>query len=99
MNESSFCLAGRGYSFGVMVVFNFVLFLLCVYWSVHKNPKTADSTRKSQDAIIARHPISVSVTCILCWFPIGLGLCGFPARENVPISLRGGSELEHIQYQ
>ena len=81
---------GRGYSFGVMIVFNFFLFLLIaagqgfIYWSVQKNTMTTDTTKKSRDTTVARRLITVAVTDFLCWFPIGL--CGLMASFGTPIS-------------
>jgi hypothetical protein len=81
--------AGRSYSTGVMIIFNFVLFLLIaagqafIYWSVQKNAMAADTTRKTQDATIARRLITVAVTDFMCWFPICL--CGLLALSGVPI--------------
>jgi hypothetical protein len=80
---------GRDYATGVLIIFNFVLFLLIavgqtfIYWSVQKNAMTADTTRKTQDATVARRLITVAVTDFLCWFPIGL--CGLLALAGVPI--------------
>jgi uncharacterized membrane protein len=80
---------GRGYATGVLIIFNFVLFLLIaigqafIYWSVQKNAMAADTTRKTQDTTIARRLITVAVTDFLCWFPIGL--CGLLALTDVPI--------------
>jgi hypothetical protein len=73
----------------VLIIFNFVLFLLIaigqtfIYWSVQKNAVAADTTRKTQDTTIARRLITVAVTDFLCWFPIGL--CGLLALTDVPI--------------
>jgi hypothetical protein len=81
--------AGRSYSTGVMIIFNFVLFLLIaagqafIYWSVQKNAMTTDTTKKMQDATVARRLITVAVSDFLCWFPIGL--CGLLALTGVPI--------------
>jgi hypothetical protein len=80
---------GRGYATGVLIILNFLLFLLIavgqtfIYWSVQKNAMTADTTRKTQDTTIARRLITVAVTDFLCWFPIGL--CGLLALTGVPI--------------
>ena len=70
---------GAAYSFGVLIVFNFVLFLLIavgqafIYVSVRTNAMATDSSlRQSQDASIARRLITIAVTDFMCWFPIGL---------------------------
>ena len=80
---------GRAYSFSVLIVFNFVLFLLIasgqafIYWSVQKNALTTDTTKVSRDLTIAQRLISVAVTDFLCWFPIGV--CGLLASFGSPI--------------
>nr|KAG5690414.1 hypothetical protein BaRGS_026461 [Batillaria attramentaria] len=80
---------GRDYSFGVMIVFNFVLFLLIaagqaiIFWSVRRNTLSVETTRKSQDLTIARRLITVAVSDFLCWFPIGL--LGLMAGAGVPV--------------
>ena len=78
------------YSFGVMIVFNFLLFLLIavgqgfIYWSVNVG-RTAvhDSSRRSKDLTIARRLITVAVSDFLCWFPIGL--LGILASNGSPV--------------
>nr|KAG5685806.1 hypothetical protein BaRGS_001218 [Batillaria attramentaria] len=81
--------AGWGYSFGVMIVFNFILFLFIacgqasIYWSICTNAMAIDTNKKSQDLTIARRLITVAVSDFLCWFPIGL--LGLMAAMGVPI--------------
>ena len=82
--------AGWDFSFGVMIVFNFALFVLIaagqvlVYLSVRLNAVAAtDTTRKSQDLTIARRLGSVVLSDFLCWFPIGL--LGLLAAGGVPV--------------
>jgi hypothetical protein len=88
--------AGRTYSYGVMIIFNFVLFLLIavgqvvVFWSVRVYTLisetarlTSVATRKSNDMTVARRLITVAVSDFLCWFPIGV--CGLLALAGVPI--------------
>ena len=75
---------GHAYSSGIMIIFNFVLFLLIasgqavIYWTVSgasAMSATTDSERKSRDLSVARRLITIVVTDFLCWFPIGvLGL-------------------------
>jgi uncharacterized membrane protein len=80
---------GRNYSYGVMIIFNFVLFLFIavgqalIYRSVRQNSMTDNVSRKSRDSTVARRLITVALTDILCWFPIGL--CGLLAVFDVPI--------------
>nr|KAG5702544.1 hypothetical protein BaRGS_003704 [Batillaria attramentaria] len=79
---------GQSYAFGLMVVFNFVLFILIVigqvliFLSVRKN--TIASNRGNQDATIARRLTSIALSDFLCWFPIGL--LGLLASKGTPIS-------------
>ena len=80
---------GQGYSFGVVVVFNFVLFLLiavgqaAIYWSVKRNSLTTETSKRSRDLMIARRLLTIVVTDFLCWFPIGL--LGILASRGVPV--------------
>ncbi|XP_076472282.1 relaxin receptor 2-like [Babylonia areolata] len=80
---------GKSYSFGVLIVMNFILFLLIsagqtfVYWSIQNNSLKTDTTRVSRDMTVARRLISVAVTDFVCWFPIGL--CGILASAGTPI--------------
>ena len=72
---------GHKYSFSIMIVFNFVLFLivalgqLIIYWSIRTNSmsaSTAVANRKSKDLTIARRLFAVATSDFLCWFPVGL---------------------------
>ncbi|KAL8602534.1 hypothetical protein ACOMHN_058472 [Nucella lapillus] len=72
--------AGRDYSFSIVIVLNFVLFLLialgqvCIYLSIRANSMAVegDSSRKTQDVTIARRLFTIAVSDFLCWFPVGL---------------------------
>jgi hypothetical protein len=81
--------AGQGYSTGILVFTNFILFILIaagqafIYWSVQANTMTTDTTRKSHDLTVAKRLITVAVTDFLCWFPIGL--CGILAWIGWPV--------------
>ena len=82
--------AGDDYAYGVMIVFNFILFLLIaagqasIYASIRANRmSTSDSTKKSNDLRIARRLITVALSDFLCWFPIGL--LGLLASQGIPI--------------
>nr|KAG5689917.1 hypothetical protein BaRGS_015605 [Batillaria attramentaria] len=82
---------GHDYSFGVMIVLNFVLFLLIavgqilIYWSITASRTSVnDSVRRSRDMAIARRLFAIVMTDFLCWFPIGL--LGLLASNGVPIS-------------
>jgi hypothetical protein len=82
--------AGRQYSLGVMIVFNFALFLLIaggqavIYWSVRVNSMTSKTgSRKTKDMTIASRLITVAVSDLLCWFSIGL--CALLALGDVPV--------------
>ena len=81
---------GRTYTFGVMIVLNFVLFLLIalgqgvIYYTVKANSmKTADVNRSSKDIAIARRLITIAMSDFLCWFRIGL--LGLLASNGVAI--------------
>ena len=81
---------GSDYSFYVMIVFNFVLFLLVavgqllIFWSYHSHSKTVSRChKKSKDMVIARRLLVVAMSDFLCWFPIGL--LGLLARSGVRI--------------
>ncbi|KAL8560481.1 hypothetical protein ACOMHN_015003 [Nucella lapillus] len=90
---------GRLYSFSILIVLNFLLFLLIstgqafVYWSVQSNTLKTDTTKVSRDSTIARRLISVAVTDFPCWFPIGqcgmLALAGtsIPGEVNVALAV------------
>nr|KAG5698616.1 hypothetical protein BaRGS_027127 [Batillaria attramentaria] len=82
--------AGHTYSFSVVIILNFVLFLMIavgqvfIYWSVRTNSITAsDTTQKSKDLTIARRLITIAISDFLCWFPIGL--LGLLAADGVPV--------------
>ena len=91
---------GHGYSFGILIVLNFVLFLLIavgqviIYCSIRSNRFTiTDTTQKTKDQTIARRLITVVMSDFLCWFPIGLlGLLSstgtaVPGEINVAIAI------------
>nr|KAG5695090.1 hypothetical protein BaRGS_015066 [Batillaria attramentaria] len=75
---TSHTFAGHKYSFGVMIVLNFALFLLIavgqvsIYWSVRTNSMSTTKTKRSRDATIARRLATIVLSDFLCWFPIGL---------------------------
>jgi hypothetical protein len=90
---------GQPFSFAVIIVHNFVLFLcisvgqVVIYWSVQANSMsttnftntttTTTTTTKTKDVTIARRLITVAMSEFLCWFPIGL--LGLLAWRGVPI--------------
>ena len=83
--------AGHGYSFGVMVVTNFILFLfialgqLSIYSAVRANSMaSSDCSQRSMDLTIASRLIAVAMSDFLCWFPIGL--LGILTARGVAIS-------------
>ena len=83
---------GHDYAFNVMIIFNFVLFLLIaagqfvVYMAVRSQSMAEqdDSGRRSKDLAVARRLFTVVVSDFLCWFPIGL--LGLLASRDIPIS-------------
>nr|KAG5696554.1 hypothetical protein BaRGS_030422 [Batillaria attramentaria] len=91
---------GHSYSFAVIIVLNFVLFVMIatgqvfVYWSIRSNRiSSVDTTKKSQDLTIARRLITIAMSDFLCWFPIGvLGLLAssgtpVPSEVNVAVAI------------
>ena len=82
--------AGYHYSFGVMIVLNFVLFLLIatgqqtIYWSIQVNTMSNVRESSSRDTAIARRLTTIAVSDFLCWFPIGL--LGLLAYNGVAVS-------------
>ena len=84
---------GHKYSIGVMVILNFILFLLIalgqltIYWSIRTNSmcvSDAVANRKTKDLTIARRLLTVATSDFLCWFPIGL--LGLLASRGVAVS-------------
>ena len=83
---------GHDYAFNVMIIFNFVLFLLIaagqfvVYMAVRSQSMAEqdESARRSKDLAVARRLFTVVVSDFLCWFPIGL--LGLLASRDIPIS-------------
>ena len=77
------------YIFSVMIILNFMLFLLIavgqafIYWSVCSNSISSSTKTGSRDAIIARRMTTVVLSDFLCWFPIGL--LGVLASTGTPI--------------
>ncbi|KAL8617267.1 hypothetical protein ACOMHN_067704 [Nucella lapillus] len=80
---------GRIYSFSVLIVLNFIVFLFIsagqafIYWSIQENAMKTDSTKASRDMTIARRLVTIAVTDFMCWFPIGV--CGMLALAGIPI--------------
>nr|KAG5698842.1 hypothetical protein BaRGS_019694 [Batillaria attramentaria] len=71
--------AGHTDSFSVVIILNFVLFVMIaagqvfIYWSIRTNSMTAsDTTKKSNDVTIARRQTTIAISDFLCWFPMGL---------------------------
>nr|KAG5689448.1 hypothetical protein BaRGS_026009 [Batillaria attramentaria] len=83
--------SGQDYAFGVMVVLNFVLFVLIavgqilIYCSIQTNSMSdVDPARRSRDLAIARRLFAIVMSDFMCWFP--LGLAGILASLGIPIS-------------
>ena len=81
---------GQGYSFGIMIVLNFILFLVIavgqviIFWSIRANTiNRSNSTTASRDFAIAQRLAVIVVSDFLCWFPIGV--LGLLASQGVPI--------------
>ena len=83
---------GHDYAFAVMIIFNFVLFLLIaagqlvVYMAVRSQAmaEANSSDKRRHDVAVARRLFTVVVSDFLCWFPIGL--LGVLASRGTPIS-------------
>ena len=59
---------GHSYAFGVMIVANFVLYVVIaagqffIYWSIHVNTMSSDqTTQQSHDFTIARRLLTVAI--------------------------------------
>ena len=89
---------GRDYSFAVIIVFNFILFLFIaagqgfVFWIIKVNSMSAtNTTNKSNDLTVARRLLTVVVSDFVCWFPVGLlGLlasCGVAVPNEVNVAM------------
>ena len=82
---------GHDYSFAVMIIFNFLLFLLIaagqlvIYLAVRNQSVTGkiNSDRRSRDLAVAQRLFTVVASDFLCWFPVGL--LGLLASGNIPI--------------
>ena len=82
---------GQNYAFAVMIIFNFVLFLLIaagqlVIYVAIRNQSMAEKDsgdKRRQDLAVARRLFTVVVSDFLCWFPIGL--LGLLASRGAPI--------------
>ena len=90
--------AGHKYSFAVMIVLNFILFLAiiagqaAIYMSIRANTMVGSRTgQHSQGMDIARRLFTIAVSDFLCWFPIGcLGLLachGFRVSGEVNVAM------------
>ena len=91
---------GLSYSFVVVIVLNFVLFVCIalgqavIYWSIRNNSlAVVDSTKTSRNLTVARRLITVVVSDFLCWFPVGvIGLMAnsgttVPSEVNVAMAI------------
>ena len=84
---------GQTYSFTVMIVVNFVLFLAiacgqaAIYLTVSGSTKAVQDVgagqSKARDMTLARRLLSIVVSDFLCWFPIGV--LGLVASGGAPI--------------
>ena len=80
---------GYHYIFSVMIILNFILFLLVtvglafIYWSVCSNSISSSTKTGSRDATIARRMTTVVLSDFMCWFPVGL--LGVLASIGTPI--------------
>ena len=87
---------GRDYSFGVMIMLNFVIFLIIaaiqafIYMAIRSQRmvvadpmQPASSSQTSKDLMIASRLATVAASDFLCWFPVGL--LGVLASSGVTI--------------
>ena len=83
---------GHKYSFGIIIILNFGLFLLTalgqlvIYWSIRTNTMCSSDAvvnRKNKDLTIARRLFTVATSDFLCWFPVGL--LGLQASQGVAV--------------
>jgi hypothetical protein len=80
---------GMDYSFGVLIVFNFVLFVLIVvgqavvYASVHSSSKDLTKSSPAHNAGVARRLFIVVLSDFLCWFPICM--LGLATSSGLPV--------------
>ena len=83
---------GHDFAFAIMIVFNFVLFLLIaagqfvIYLAVRSQSMAQQEggDRRNKDLAVAQRLFTVVVSDFLCWFPIGL--LGLLASQGTPIS-------------
>ena len=83
---------GHNYAFAVMIILNFVLFMLIaagqlvVFFAIRGQSIAGkdDNDRRSKDLAVARRLFTVVVSDFLCWFPIGL--LGLLASRGTAIS-------------
>ena len=85
------------YAFGVMIILNFVLFLLIavgqlgIFSAIKISTLKTSTDRKWSEMVLAYRLATVVVSDFLCWFPIGvLGLMasqGFPVPGEVNVAL------------
>ena len=83
---------GHDYAFSVMIIFNFILFIiiavgqLFIYIAIRSQSiaKQDDIDRRSKDLAVAQRLFTVVVSDFLCWFPVGL--MGLLASRGIPVS-------------
>ena len=88
---------GYDYSFSVMIILNFVLFLSIavgqafIYWSVRSNSISSSKKMGSRDITIARRLTTIVLSDFLCWFPVGLlgvlASTGTPIRDELNVAV------------
>ena len=82
---------GHAYAFSVMIIFNFVLFVLIaagqlvVYIAIRRQSTavTDHNDKWNKDFAVARRLFTAVVSEFLCWFPIGM--LGLLAARDTPI--------------
>ena len=81
--------SGKDYTFGVFIVFNFMLFFLIavgqvlIYRAIRSNSMRESTQSQQHDTAIARRLFLVVITDFCCWFPVGV--MGLLAARGTPI--------------
>ena len=80
---------GHKYSFSVMIVLNFVLFLLIacgqagIFYTVRSSSMKSSRGKQSSDLTLAYRLVNIVISDFLCWFPICV--LGLMATYGIPI--------------
>ena len=89
---------GRSYSFGVQIIFNFVLLVFVAagqtyaYTTVQRDSVTTDTVKKWEEKDFARRIINIAATDCLCWLTVSVfslvtSILGTPVDGEVNVAL------------